>query len=205
MFVATLVEYFWYLSNILMFCPTFMCLYSLSGALYSFCFPKDKPSKLNVPMLSHISAHQLHVHTSWPVGQLKNRLTLCSTKELESRDLQSFVCRARSQHISPRALATLVDLGIPRHGIGLVSGRQAEYAQEQRARRQNDVWCVLPHAPALSRAGIGARVNRYLESELATQMLSLGFGHSSPHVRIGWKNHIASISRHMCNSSKCFC
>ena len=157
--------------------------------------PETKPSKLNTPMLSRHSAHHPNIHTAWPGGHLRQRLSLCSSRELQMEDASEFLRRAEQQNLCAAAIQSLRDLK-----------KQVEYAGAGVSKllgkpvRQMDQhlgsWLILPFYLVAHSAGLNDRIRNFINSSFARRELHLAF-QKPVKIRVGWRNVAPNVVRCM--------
>ncbi len=58
------------------------------------------------------------------------------------------------------------------------------------------MWFVLPHIPAMHKAGLGGRLHSFLESNFIVSQLKLAFGVSTS-IKLSWKNILRPVKSYV--------
>ena len=144
--------------------------------------PVSKPSSLNSCWLNKYSQHHLSIHDAWPYSRLLARLSLCSNKTLMKKEYQDFAQRARGEHLTKRALNSIILHDCDRIqivGSAIRAGNRSK-------------WFSLPYGPALNKAGTGGRLSRYFCSNGVIEALHHLIGGGTT-VRIAWSNNVRNV------------
>ena len=133
--------------------------------------------------LSHLSAHPKHVHSLWPINNLKRLAKRCSSRHefLYARHL--FLRRM----IEFRAANSVIEK-LKSFDPWFAPGEQQPQGTRGNTTSGNAIWMSFPYSEVWAKSGISRVIREFIESPFARHMLQEAWGRPVDlDLRIAWK------------------
>ena len=135
----------------------------------------------NGPLLSHDSAHQVRIHTSWPLGYVQRLYRRSSSVQGFRSARDEFVSRLRRAGAPQLLINYVIDNTDYYKPYFQVTNVRRQPVQSQR-------FLVLPFHPVWDAAGIPRAVSRFACEPMHRRMFQEAYSNSWPFpVTVSWK------------------